>query len=185
LLLLLLLLLLLWLARPTERILTNRRHGVGTHALLLRVLARHSTQRNAIRTLLQLLLLRLLLLRRLLLLHWTPKRLPRRRNHIAGIAPGVGLLERQAHRAVLPVAVLPMGDYLSGAAAVRHAAVLAGLAGGHMKEDIFHSAAVRQRTLSDLHPRLLLLLPVPPLALVGVQQEHQLLLDQFPLFRIR
>ena len=35
------------------------------------------------------------------------------RRQVVGIAPVVGLLKRQADRAVLPAAVLPVGDYLA------------------------------------------------------------------------
>ena len=53
-----------------------------------------------------------------------------------------------------------------------------------MVEDVLHGAAVREGALAHLLSlRLLLLLfSISPLTLVGVQQKHQLLLDQLPLF---
>ena len=62
-------------------------------------------------------------------------------------------------------------------------ALAAGLALGHVVEDLLHRAAVRERAglvLSSAHG----VLPLPPLALVCVQQQHQLLLDQLPLLRV-
>jgi hypothetical protein len=56
---------------------------------------------------------------------------------------------------------------------------LAGLAVGHVVEDILHGAAVWQGAGPHLPIGLL-----SPLALVGVEQEHQLLLDQFALLRV-
>jgi hypothetical protein len=77
-----------------------------------------------------------------------------------------------------------VGNYLPGGGAVRHCARLAGLAGSHVVEDVLHGAAVGEGALAHLLSlRLLLLLfSISPLTLVGVQQKHQLLLDQLPLF---
>lgn len=55
----------------------------------------------------------------------------------------------------------------------------------HMVEDVLHGPAVRHLALLQLFPvdvmnvRLL-----PPLALVGMQQKYQLLLNQLPFLRI-
>lgn len=56
---------------------------------------------------------------------------------------------------------------------------LAGLAVGHVVEHVLHGAAVRQRARPHLAVGLL-----PPLALVRVEQQNQLLLDQLPLLRV-
>jgi len=53
---------------------------------------------------------------------------------------------------------------------------LASLAVGHVVEDVLHGAAVRQGAGSHLPVGLL-----PPLALVCVKQQDQLLLDQLAL----
>jgi len=57
---------------------------------------------------------------------------------------------------------------------------LAGLAVRHVVEDVLHGAAVGQVALPHLPVGLL-----PPLALVRVEQEHQLLLDQLALLGVR
>ena len=56
---------------------------------------------------------------------------------------------------------------------------LAGLAVGHVVEDVLHGAAVGQIARAHLAVGLF-----SPLALVRVQQEHQLLLDQLALLRV-
>lgn len=56
---------------------------------------------------------------------------------------------------------------------------LASLAVSHVVEDVLHCAAVRQVALPNLAVCLL-----PPLALVCMKQEYQLLLDQLALFRV-
>lgn len=53
------------------------------------------------------------------------------------------------------------------------------LAVGHVVEDVLHGAAVGQGTGAHLSVGLL-----SPLALVGVKQQDQLLLDQFALLRV-
>ena len=67
---------------------------------------------------------------------------------------------------------------------MRHHARPAELAGSHVVEDVLHGAAVGEGALAHLLSlRLLLLLfSISPLTLLGVQQKHQLLLDQLPLF---
>ena len=68
---------------------------------------------------------------------------------------------------VLPVAVLPVSNYLPGGGAVRHCAHLADLAGSHVVEDVLHGAAV-----GDGAPSLslrLLLFSISSATLVGVQ----------------
>ena len=59
------------------------------------------------------------------------------------------------------------------------------LAGGHVVQDVLHGPAVGESALPHLHgvPGALLL-SVPPGAFVGVEEQHQLLLDQFPLLWI-
>lgn len=57
---------------------------------------------------------------------------------------------------------------------------LAGLAVGHVVEDVLHGPAVRQGAGPHLAVGLL-----TPLALVRVEQQDQLLLDQLPLLRVR
>ena len=52
------------------------------------------------------------------------------------------------------------------------------LTSGHMVEDILHGPAVGEVALSPLTVGLL---PVPPGALVGVEEQNKLLLDQTPL----
>ena len=79
----------------------------------------------------------------------------------------VCLLEREADWTVLPVAVLPVGNYLPGGGAVRHCTRLASLAGSHVVEDVLHGAAV-----GDGAPSLslrLLLFSISSLTLVRVQ----------------
>jgi len=56
---------------------------------------------------------------------------------------------------------------------------LAGLAVGHVVEDVLHGATVGQVALAHLPVGLL-----PPLALVGMEEQHQLLLDQLALLRV-
>ena len=51
-----------------------------------------------------------------------------------------------------------------------------------MGKDVLHGATVGQGALTVLPVGLLL--PLPPLTLVGVEQEGQLLLDQLPLLRV-
>ena len=51
-----------------------------------------------------------------------------------------------------------------------------------MGKDVLHGATVGQGALTVLPVGLLL--PLPPLTLVGVEQENQLLLDQLPLVRV-
>ena len=70
---------------------------------------------------------------------------------------------------------------------MRDGAGFAGLAGGHVVENILHGPAVRQRALPHLRAlagRLFPLFPVASLTLVGVQQQDQLLLDKFPFLRV-
>ena len=55
----------------------------------------------------------------------------------------------------------------------------ASLAVGHVVEDVLHGAAVGQVARAHLAVGLL-----APLALVRVQQEHQLLLNEFALLRV-
>ena len=56
---------------------------------------------------------------------------------------------------------------------------LAGLAVGHVVQHVLHGAAVGKVALPHLAVRLL-----SPLALVGMEQEHQLLLDQLAFLRV-
>lgn len=56
---------------------------------------------------------------------------------------------------------------------------LAGLAVGHVVEDVFHGPAVGEGTRPHLAVGLL-----TPLALVRVEQQDQLLLDQLALLRV-
>ena len=59
------------------------------------------------------------------------------------------------------------------------------LTSGHVVEDILHGPAVRESALPHLcRVAGILLLSVSPGALVGVEEQHQLLLDQFPLLRV-
>lgn len=59
----------------------------------------------------------------------------------------LSLLERQTDRTVGARAVLPMRDDLPRGGAVRHRAVLAGLARRHVVQHVLHGAAVRQLAL--------------------------------------
>ena len=56
------------------------------------------------------------------------------------------------------------------------------LTSGHMVEDILHGPAVGEGALPLLTAGLL---PVPPDALVGMEEQHQLLLNLLPLLRVR
>ena len=56
------------------------------------------------------------------------------------------------------------------------------LTSGHVVEDILHGPAVGEGALPLLAAGLL---SVPPGALVGMEEQHQLLLDQLPLLRVR
>ena len=91
----------------------------------------------------------------------------------------VCLLEREADWTVLPVAVFPVGNYLPGGGAVRHCARLAGLAGCHVVEDVLHGTAVGQ-SAGPYFPIGLL----PPLALMCMEQQDQLLLNEFALLGV-
>ncbi len=79
--------------------------------------------------------------------------------------------QRVADGAVGLVAVLPVGDDLARGGAVGLAAIPSLVALGHVGEHVAHGAAVRHIALSVRALR----------ALVRVQQEHELLLDQLPL----
>lgn len=89
------------------------------------------------------------------------------------IAVLIGLLQRQADGTVVANAMFPVANNLPRRTAVGNRAALAGLTCRHVIQDVLHRLAVRQRAL----PRLAVRLRLPPLALVGVQQQHQLLLD--------
>jgi len=65
---------------------------------------------------------------------------------------------------------------------VRNRTTLPGLTGSHVVEYILHSAAMWQDALHRMSS-VLSDFSVPPFALVSVEQEDQLLLYQFPLFR--
>ena len=58
---------------------------------------------------------------------------------------------------------------------------LARLTSGHVVENILHGPAVGESALPLLTAGLL---PVSPGTLVGVEEQHQLLLDQLPLLRV-
>ena len=91
------------------------------------------------------------------------------------------LLERQTHGTVGPIAVLPVSDDLARGGAVVDSAGLARLTSGHVVENILHGPAVGESALPLLTAGLL---PVSPGTLVGVEEQHQLLLDQLPLLRV-
>ena len=59
------------------------------------------------------------------------------------------------------------------------------LAGRHVVQHVLHGPAVRESALPHLRsvPGTLLL-PVSPGALVSMEEQHQLLLDQLPLLRV-
>lgn len=75
--------------------------------------------------------------------------------------------------------MLPMADDLTRRAAVRYRAALSRLARRHMIEHVLHCFAVRQRTV-----HLTVALRLPPLALMRVKQQHQLLLDELALLGV-
>ena len=66
---------------------------------------------------------------------------------------------------------------------MRRGTRLAGLARGHVVQHVLHGAAVRQTALRHL-AAVLSDLVVPPLTLVSVEQEDQLLLDELPLLGV-
>ena len=84
------------------------------------------------------------------------------------------LLDRLTHRTVWPVAVSPVSDDLTRGGAVVYCAGPASLTSGHVAEDILDQAAVGEGTL-----------PLFSGALVGMEEQHQLLLDQLQLLRVR
>lgn len=90
------------------------------------------------------------------------------------------LLERQTDRTVVPRAVLPVADNLARRAAVGHRTVLACLAARHMVQNVFHGFAVRQVAL----PLLAVSLVFTTLAVVRMQEQQQLLLDELALLWI-
>ena len=71
----------------------------------------------------------------------------------------------------------PVSLDVSRGEAVVNCAGAACLTTGHMGEDILHGPAAGEGALP--------LLPVPPDALVGVEEQHQLMLNQLPLLRVR
>ena len=76
----------------------------------------------------------------------------------------------KANWTVLPVAMLPVSNDLSGGVAVRYCASLSGLAGFHVVQDILHGATVGKGThMHLLHLSLLLSLPLS--TLLGVLKE--------------
>lgn len=85
-------------------------------------------------------------------------------------------VQRVADRAVGLVAVLPVGDDLARGGAVELAAVEALGAPGHVHQDVVHRAAVGHAAVGHFAARNL-----PLRALVRVQQEHELLLDELAL----
>lgn len=91
----------------------------------------------------------------------------------------VGIAQRQTNRTVLPLAVLPVVDDLPGRGAVGFGAVFTQLAGLHVGEDLLHRPTVGQGTIVTVG-----ILRLAPLALVGVKQQDELLLDEFSFFRI-
>ena len=74
---------------------------------------------------------------------------------------------RRTQEAVEPFTVLPVSEDLARGGAMLNCAGFARLTSGHMVENILHGPAVGEVTLSPLTVRLL---PVPPGALVGVEE---------------
>lgn len=73
-----------------------------------------------------------------------------------------------------------MVDNLPRRGTVRFGAVLPQLTGLHVRQDFLHRPTVRQGTIIAVR-----VFRFPSLAFVSVQKQHQLLLDEFTLFRIR